>query len=178
MMRARWQIVCKFRSMFLNCEAKFKAQVIEPFLKAYLAGQTPLPCVNCNTYLKFDHLIQKMKELDCDYLATGHYAQIIQDDSGKAHIMTSTDDWKDQTYFLFTIDPEIIPKLLFPIGHLKKPQVRQMAEEKNLVVAKKKDSTGICFVGSKGYDQFIKENVSSAILDGKKGLLKKYPTSK
>ncbi len=161
----------------LNCEAKFKAQVIEPFLKAYLAGQTPLPCVNCNTYLKFDHLIQKMKELDCDYLATGHYAQIIQDDSGKAHIMTSTDDWKDQTYFLFTIDPEIIPKLLFPIGHLKKPQVRQMAEEKNLVVAKKKDSTGICFVGSKGYDQFIKENVSSAILDGKKGLLKKYPTS-
>lgn len=159
----------------LNCEAKFKAQVIEPFLKAYLDGQTPLPCVNCNTYLKFDHLVQKMKELDCDYLATGHYAQIIYDDRGTAHIRTSTDDWKDQTYFLFTIDPQIIPKLLFPIGHLKKPQVRMLAAEKNLVVAKKKDSTGICFVGAKGYDQFIKENVSAEILNTKKGLLKRFP---
>ena len=160
----------------LNCEAKFKASVIDPFINAYLNGQTPLPCVNCNTYLKFDHLIQKMKELGCDYLSTGHYAQIHQDDTGKSHIVTSTDDWKDQTYFLFTIDPNIVSKLLFPIGHLKKPQVRQIAEEKNLVVAKKKDSTGICFVGNAGYDQFIKNNVSKKILDTKKGLLKRFPT--
>lgn len=159
----------------LNCEAKFKAQVIEPFLKAYLQGQTPLPCVNCNTYLKFDHLIKKMKELECDYLATGHYAQIVYDEKNKAHIMTSHDDWKDQTYFLFTIDPQIVEKLLFPIGHLKKPQVRLIAEEKNLIVAKKKDSTGICFVGTKGYDQFIKENISIEILNTKKGSLKRYP---
>ncbi len=160
----------------LNCEAKFKATVIDPFLNSYMNGQTPLPCVNCNTFLKFDHLVQKMKELDCDYLATGHYAQIITDKDGQAHIQTSTDDWKDQTYFLFTIDPKIIPKLLFPIGHLKKPQVREIAEAKSLVVAKKKDSTGICFVGSKGYDQFIKENVSKTILDSKKGKLKRFPT--
>ncbi|OFZ29850.1 MAG: tRNA 2-thiouridine(34) synthase MnmA [Bdellovibrionales bacterium RIFCSPHIGHO2_01_FULL_40_29] len=159
----------------LNCEAKFKASVIDPFLNAYLQGQTPLPCVNCNTYLKFDHLIQKMKELDCDYLATGHYAQIVTDSNQKSHIMTSTDDWKDQTYFLFTIDPEIVPKLLFPIGHLKKPQVREIAQAKQLVVAKKKDSQGICFVGNKGYDVFIKENVSSEILATKKGLLKRFP---
>lgn len=159
----------------LNCEAKFKASVIDPFLNAYLQGQTPLPCVNCNTYLKFDHLIQKMKELDCDYLATGHYAQIVYSESGKAQIQTSTDDWKDQTYFLFTIDPEIVPKLLFPIGHLKKPQVREIAEQKKLVVAKKKDSTGICFVGNKGYDQFIRENVSASVLKTKKGLLKRFP---
>ncbi len=160
----------------LNCEAKFKATVIDPFLNSYMNGQTPLPCVNCNTYLKFDHLVQKMKELDCDYLATGHYAQIIKDETGASHIQTSTDDWKDQTYFLFTIDPKIIPKLLFPIGHLKKPEVRQIAESKSLVVAKKKDSTGICFVGSKGYDQFIIENVSPEILESKKGLLKRFPS--
>ena len=159
----------------LNCEAKFKASVIDPFINSYLSGATPLPCVDCNTYLKFDHLIRKMKELDCDYLATGHYAQtkII---NGKAVIETSTDDWKDQTYFLFTIDPEIIPKLLFPIGHLKKPQVRAIAEEKKLVVAKKKDSTGICFVGNKGYSEFIKEHIDPKILQLKKGYFKRYPT--
>ena len=159
----------------LNCEAKFKASVIDPFINAYLNGQTPLPCVNCNTYLKFDHLIQKMKELECDYLATGHYAQIVKAENGLAQIKTSTDDWKDQTYFLFTIDPQIIPKLLFPIGHLKKPQVREIAEAKKLVVAKKKDSTGICFVGSRGYDQFIRENVNEAVLQTKKGIFKRFP---
>lgn len=159
----------------LNCEAKFKANVIDPFINAYLKGQTPLPCVDCNTFLKFDHLIEKMKELDCDFLATGHYAQIVHDENKKAYIKTSTDDWKDQTYFLFTIEPEIVPKLLFPIGHLKKPEVRRIAEEKGLVVAKKKDSTGICFVGSKGYEQFIKENVDAKILNTKKGKIKRFP---
>lgn len=160
----------------LNCEAKFKAAVIDPFINAYLQGETPLPCVDCNTYLKFDHLIQKMQELGCDYLATGHYAQVVHDTNAKAHIVTSTDDWKDQTYFLFTIDPQIVPKLLFPIGHLKKPQVRKIAEDKNLVVAKKKDSTGICFVGDRGYDTFLKENVDAKILASKKGLIRRFPT--
>ncbi|MFP5520025.1 MAG: tRNA 2-thiouridine(34) synthase MnmA [Bdellovibrionia bacterium] len=160
----------------LNCEAKFKASVIDPFLKAYLEGQTPLPCVNCNTYLKFDHLVRKMKELNCDYLATGHYAQILKDpETGRYGIHTSSDDWKDQTYFLFTIDPELIPKLMFPIGHLKKPQVREIAEKLNLVVAKKKDSQGICFVGDKGYQKFIEENVDSKVLKTKAGYIKRYP---
>jgi len=160
----------------LNCEAKFKHSVIDPFLKAYLEGQTPLPCVNCNTYLKFDHLIKKMKELGCDYLSTGHYAQVITDDNGHSSIHTSTDDWKDQTYFLFTIDPEIVPKLLFPVGGMKKPEVRAYAEKAGLVVAKKKDSQGICFVGNKGYDKFIEENVPQQILASKKGLIKRYPS--
>lgn len=160
----------------INCEAKFKASVIDPFLKAYLDGQTPLPCVNCNTYLKFDHLVRKMKELDCDYIATGHYAQVLTNDLGVASIHTSTDDWKDQTYFLFTMNPELVPKLLFPIGHMKKPEVRAIAEKLNLVVAKKKDSQGICFVGSKGYQKFMEENVSKEVLSSKAGWLKRFPT--
>lgn len=160
----------------LNCEAKFRAAVIDPFLKAYLEGQTPLPCVNCNTYLKFDHLIKKMNELDCDYLATGHYAQIKEGPDGQSAIFTSTDDWKDQTYFLFTISPTVIPKLLFPIGGMTKPEVRAYAEAKGLSVARKKDSQGICFVGNQGYGKFIESQVEPQILISKKGSLKRYPT--
>lgn len=158
----------------MNCEAKFHAKVIAPFIESYLEGQTPLPCVDCNTYLKFDHLVQKMRELNCDYLATGHYARIERRANGRLAIVTSEDSWKDQTYFLFTIDPELVPKLIFPIGHLTKPQVRHVAEEKGLGVAKKKDSTGICFVGDKGYDRFIEENVQSERL--KKGVIRIYPS--
>ena len=160
----------------LNCEAKFKAAVIDPFLNAYLQGQTPLPCVNCNTYLKFDHLVRKMKELECDYLATGHYAQITKGDDGVHRISTSTDDWKDQTYFLFTIEPEILPHLIFPIGHLKKPEVRKIAEEKGLTVARKKDSTGICFVGKQGYTQFVESQVPRSELQKKSGVIKRWPS--
>ncbi|MFZ4404652.1 MAG: tRNA 2-thiouridine(34) synthase MnmA [Pseudobdellovibrionaceae bacterium] len=159
----------------LNCEAKFKAAVIDPFLNAYLQGQTPIPCVNCNTFLKFDHLVKKMQELECDYLATGHYARIVQDSEGQSHIYTSTDDWKDQTYFLFTMDPKLIPQLLFPVGAYNKTQVRKIAEEKGLLNAKKKDSTGICFVGNKGYQSFVEENVPAEVLKTKSGLLKRYP---
>jgi tRNA-specific 2-thiouridylase len=160
----------------LNCEAKFRAAVIDPFLKAYLAGQTPLPCVNCNTYLKFDHLIRKMKELECDFLATGHYAQIVKDADGRSHIETSTDDWKDQTYFLFTIDPELVSKLIFPIGHMKKPEVRAYAEKVGLLNARKKDSVGICFVGNQGYDNFIASQVDASVLATKKGVIKRFPS--
>lgn len=159
----------------LNCEAKFKAAVIDPFLKSYLDGQTPLPCVNCNTYLKFDHLVRKMKELDCDYLATGHYAQVKKNETGELGIFTSTDDWKDQTYFLFTLEPEVVKHLLFPVGGMTKPEVRAYCERRGIQTAKKKDSTGICFVGNLGYDKFIESQVSSEILKTKKGLIKRLP---
>ncbi len=157
----------------LNCEAKFQAYVIDEFVGSYLEGRTPIPCVNCNTYLKFDHLIQKMKELNCDYLATGHYAQ-IETHSDQTTLSTSTDDFKDQTYFLFTLPKSILPRLLFPIGHLSKPEVRKIAEERNLCVARKKDSTGICFIGPKGYSDFIETHTAPDLL--KKGDLRLYPS--
>jgi len=142
----------------INCEKEFKSTVIDNFVSTYLKGDTPIPCVNCNTHLKFDHLIKKMKELNCDYLATGHYAKIIQSENGKRLIHTSTDDWKDQTYFLFTMQPELLDKILFPIGDWKKPDLRKYAEEKGLPVFNKKDSVGICFIGKKGYQGFIEDN--------------------
>lgn len=160
----------------LNCESQFREAVIDPFIKDYLQGSTPLPCVNCNTFLKFDHLIRKMKELECDYLATGHYAQVQKNAEGQASIYTSTDDWKDQTYFLFTMEPDVVPFLLFPIGHMTKPEVRAYAEAKGLVVAKKKDSTGICFVGQQGYASFLESQVSAQELKKNAGWILRYPS--
>lgn len=145
----------------MNCEAKFQSYVIDDFVASYLQGRTPVPCVNCNTFLKFDHLLQKMEELDCQYLATGHYATIEQGDQGQPIIVTSEDDWKDQTYFLFTLKAEILPFLIFPVGTWQKEKIRQYAEEKGLSVARKKDSTGICFIGKSGYAQFIEREVGS-----------------
>jgi tRNA-specific 2-thiouridylase len=157
----------------INCEAKFQALVIDDFIGSYLEGRTPIPCSNCNTYLKFDHLVQKMKELECDYIATGHYAR-IEDRNGEPALVSSHDDWKDQTYFLFTLDRGLLKHILFPIGHLKKPEVRAIAAAKGLGVARKKDSTGICFIGKGGYKEFIEEHVAPDLL--KPGPLRLYPS--
>ena len=160
----------------LNCENEFKNKVIDPFVKSYQMGRTPLPCVNCNTYLKFDHLIQKMKELSCDYLATGHYAVLKKNKKNQWGIVTSQDTWKDQTYFLFTMDPKLVPRLLFPVGGMTKTQVRDYAQEHGLSVSKKKDSVGICFVSSGGYAEFIQTHYPHQ--SKTKGLMKHYPSGR
>jgi tRNA-specific 2-thiouridylase len=114
-----------------------------------------------------------MKELECDFIATGHYARIEEDESGP-RLISSHDDWKDQTYFLFTLNREILKRILFPVGHLKKSEVRDIAVEKGLAVARKKDSTGICFIGKGGYAQFIEERVAKDLL--KPGPIRLYPS--
>lgn len=158
----------------INCEARFKKAVIDDFVETYLQGRTPIPCVNCNLYLKFDDLFQKMKQLDCDYLATGHYAQIQKSlVTGRGSIFTSCDDWKDQTYFLFVLNPKIIPHLLFPVGGWTKPQLRDYAEKLGLPVARKKDSTGVCFLGKEGPTGFIEKQVPQTRL--KPGVFKLHP---
>lgn len=157
----------------LNCESEFQSKVIDPFVESYLQGETPIPCVNCNTYLKFDHLVKKMKVLGCDFLATGHYAQMVEVE-GRKTIKTSSDDWKDQTYFLFTLDPSVLDFLIFPVGDMEKPLVRKYAEQHDLVVARKKDSTGICFIGNGKYAEFIENRVAPDLFV--KGQLLKYPT--
>ena len=154
----------------INCENEFKNRVIDPFLDSYKKGETPIPCLNCNTYLKFDYLIKKMKELDCQYLATGHYAQIQK--KSQWMICQSSDNWKDQTYFLFTIPQELLPKILFPVGKMEKSQIRQIALDKKLPVFNKKDSTGLCFIGKSGYVKFIEDQEDLKT----KGSLKLYPS--
>ncbi len=160
----------------INCELRFREKVIDPFIDNYLQGKTPLPCVDCNTYLKFDYLLKKMKELNCDYLATGHYAQIEKSAEGRNRLLTSADSWKDQTYFLFTMQPEILDYIIFPVGQMTKPELREYAEKKGLTVARKKDSMGICFVGNQGYGNFIESQVGEEKLKAKLGLIRYYPS--
>ncbi len=160
----------------INCEEPFRTFVVDPFIKSYLQGQTPSPCVNCNTFLKFNLLIRKMEELDCSYLATGHYAKISLNERNEYAIYRSGDDEKDQTYFLFTTERAILPKILFPLGDLKKEEVRKIAERMGLVNSKKKDSVGICFVGDKGYARFIEDEVSRNLLEP--GVVRLYPSGR
>ena len=155
----------------MNCEEEFKEKVINPFMDSYQKGKTPIPCLNCNTHLKFHYLVQKMKELECHFLATGHYAKVENQD-GKWKIYQSDDSWKDQTYFLFTTPQELLPQLLFPVGGMDKSMIRRIAKEKKLPVFDKKDSTGLCFIGKSGYVKFIDQRQEKET----KGPLKLYPS--
>ena len=162
----------------LNSENLFEQKVIQPFVHDYLNAQTPIPCTNCNTFLKFHYLVKKMKELECDFLATGHYAKIRPLKGGKYGLFTSADFFKDQSYFLFTLNPKILPRLLFPVGSLNKKQVREIAVQKALPVFGKKDSTGVCFIGKEGYRPFVENYAKTNKLDSPKtGLLKHYHTN-
>ena len=122
----------------LNTEQVFEKKVIKPFVENYLEGKTPIPCTDCNTFLKFDYLVRKMKELECDFLATGHYAHIKKLTNGKLGLFTSSNAFKDQTYFLFSLKPELLSRLLFPVGLMDKEEVRRIAFEKALPVFEKK----------------------------------------
>ena len=121
------------------------------FLDELKKGRTPNPDIMCNKYIKFDMFAKKAKELGADFIATGHYARIK---NGK--LLRGIDDNKDQTYFLSQVSKEQLKNVLFPIGDLIKTDVRKIAEEYDLITAKKKDSTGICFIGERNFTNFLK----------------------
>ena len=133
------------------------------FLDELNKGRTPNPDVMCNKYIKFDAFFKKAKELGADYIATGHYARVID---GK--LCKAVDDNKDQSYFLAYVDKNKFKEVLFPIGELTKPMVRKIAVELDLVTARKKDSTGICFIGERNFRNFLKNylpNMPGDIVD-------------
>lgn len=139
---------------------EYQEQVFKSFLEEYQAGHTPNPDILCNREIKFKVFFDYAMELGADFLATGHYCQHIFD--GENHrLVKGVDPEKDQTYFLYTMKEEILKKVLFPIGHLQKSQVRDLANQESLATMDKKDSTGICFIGERNFKNFLSQYVTS-----------------
>ena len=134
----------------------FKKTVIQPFVDAYLVGDTPNPCVNCNKYVKFPQLLERALLLGIDYLATGHYAKVFYDQAKKRWLLArAEDESKDQTYMLYGLTQHELSHLLLPLGNFKKTEVRARAGEAGLINASKPDSQDICFVPDGNYANFI-----------------------
>ena len=131
----------------LDYRDKFEEIVIDPFVPTYEKGETPNPCVWCNREIKFGSFVKKAQMLGCEYMATGHYVKRIDTPKGP-ELHRGDDDGKDQTYFLWALPREILKYLLFPLGNLNKTKVREIAEERGLLVADKPSSSGLCFITS------------------------------
>lgn len=138
----------------VNFEQEYWDRVFVYFLEEYKRGRTPNPDVMCNKEIKFKAFLDKAMQLEADYLATGHYAQIMEENS-MFNLIRGADQNKDQSYFLYTLGQEQLAKSLFPIGHLSKKEVREKALQAKLATAEKKDSTGICFIGEKDFKEFL-----------------------
>ena len=153
----------------INFAAEYWDRVFENFLSEYRAGRTPNPDILCNKEIKFKAFLDyALKVLDADFIATGHYC-LRSFDGGidaPAHLLRGKDGNKDQSYFLHAIGPGKLHKVLFPVGHLEKPVVRAMAKERGLATASKKDSTGICFIGEKRFNQFLHDFLPDAATPG------------
>ena len=141
-----------------NFAKTYWSEVFEHFLSEYKAGRTPNPDVLCNREIKFKTFLEEAQSLGADKIATGHYAQIRQRD-GRFLLLRGFDQSKDQSYFLHQLGQEQLAATLFPIGHLPKTQVREMAHAANFGTAGKKDSTGICFIGERDFRDFLSEYI-------------------
>ncbi|MFC5774497.1 tRNA 2-thiouridine(34) synthase MnmA [Ectobacillus antri] len=138
----------------VNFEKQYWDKVFTYFLEEYKAGRTPNPDVMCNKEIKFKAFLDHAMALGADYVATGHYARVVYED-GVYKMLRGVDDNKDQTYFLNQLNQKQLSKTMFPLGHLTKPQIREIAKEANLATATKKDSTGICFIGERNFKEFL-----------------------
>jgi tRNA-specific 2-thiouridylase len=144
----------------LRMDREFRQQVVDPFVADYLAGRTPSPCVRCNTWIKFDLLLDKARALGAERLATGHYARIVDGPDGP-ELHTAADPDKDQSYYLFELTREQLAASLFPLGGMSKPQVREIARQAGLAVAGKGESMEVCFVAG-GVREFVAAEAAAA----------------
>jgi tRNA-uridine 2-sulfurtransferase len=153
----------------LNLERDFERDVVEPFVRSYLAGETPIPCVACNSRLKFASLDRLARSLGCDKVATGHYARVELDAGANRHrLLRGLDRRKDQTYFLWELTQGQLSRALFPLGSMTKDEARSAARAHNLGVAAKRESQEICFVPDGDYAGFIDRYLEAEEREGER----------
>jgi len=148
-----------FEHHIVDFRETFKRCVIQNFIDEYMAGRTPNPCVLCNSHIKWGELMRVADEYGCDYIATGHYARIVERD-GHVYLANAVDTRKDQTYFLWMLTEEQLRRTIFPLGDLTKDRVREIARQHGYVrLAEKRESQEICFVPDDDYRAFLRANV-------------------
>ena len=157
--RVAWSLGIPYYVM--NFRKEFKESVMDYFVDEYLHGHTPNPCIACNRQVKWEALLARSMEIGADYIATGHYARVMQLPNGRYTIQNSVTAAKDQTYALYNLTQEQLSRTLMPIGAYTKEEIRQMAEDQGLEVAKKKDSMEICFIPDNDYAGFIERTVEN-----------------
>lgn len=155
------------RYYVFNFSERFKEDVMDRFVDAYEHGATPNPCIDCNRYLKFDKMFQRMRELEYDYIVTGHYARVEYDEEKNRYLLKkAVDDTKDQSYVLYMLTQEQLAHISLPLGVLRKTEVREIAEKHGFVNARKHDSQDICFVPDGDYAKFIEQYTGHKSIPG------------
>ena len=152
--------------MVLDWETQFLSCVVDRFVTDYEAGKTPNPCIYCNESLKFGRMMEIREQCGADYLATGHYARIEKDGSGRYLLRRAADLSKDQSYVLYTLNQSQLSKIIFPLGEYSKAQVREIAQELGFQNAHKSDSQDICFIPDGDYAAFIKQYTGKQYPEG------------
>ena len=145
----------------INTAPEFHRRVIDPFIRAYEAGLTPNPCVRCNSFVRFDEALTLARQWDCEWVATGHYAQVGLDEPDSPRLFRAVFREKDQSYFLYGIRPHLLKRIRFPLGGKTKDVVRAIARDLGLVTAGKPESQEICFTLGRSYNEFLAQHIES-----------------
>ena len=157
----------RFPFYVVDYEELFENEVIDYFCRAYVKGRTPNPCVVCNRLLKFGRLLQLADSMECDFIATGHYARVKRDrDTGRHLLKKGFDPEKDQSYFLYSLSQQQLARSMFPLGEMTKDETRELAASLDLPVAERPSTQDICFVGDQDYRQFLEDRRPEAFRPG------------
>ncbi len=161
--------VCSYldiRHYVVNAQDIFTEKIVDPFVEAYASGRTPSPCIQCNSFVKFGFLVDRARQLNCDYLATGHYARVEKSDDGKYHLLCAGDPNKDQSYFLHRLNQKQLGFLLFPLADMPKPEVKAYSEKRGLPVVPRGESQDLCFVEEGKLPEFVEQRDPSVVKRG------------
>jgi tRNA-specific 2-thiouridylase len=162
------RVAAKLEIPFYVIDAKqiFKETVVQYFIDGYARGETPNPCLVCNRQIRWRYLLDHALALGANYMATGHYARLTENEKGKKLILRAIDKTKDQSYVLHVLDQGQLSKALFPIGNYPKPEIRRMAESFSLPTASRKDSQDLCFLAGDDYRKFLMRNTEELFAQG------------